>query len=93
MAAALCALALAPLPYGYYTLLRIAVTAAAGYGAVLAWESEDVAWAIGLGLLAAAFNPIIPVHLSRGAWAAVDLAAAAALAAAGVRSKRWAEAP
>lgn len=38
-AAALCVLALAEMPYGYYTFLRIAVCGAAGYGAVLAHRS------------------------------------------------------
>ena len=70
--------ALAPLPYGYYTLMRIVVCAAAGF---LAWahfgrEGGVGAWSVLLGLVAVLFNPIIPIHLSRGIWAPIDIGAA-----------------
>ncbi len=71
-------IALAPLPYGYYTLLRFAVCAAAAF---LAWKhyaaaSRIGAWSVGLGLMAVLFNPLIPIHLNRSAWAPIDIGAA-----------------
>jgi hypothetical protein len=70
--------ALAPLPYGYYTLLRFVVCVAAAF---LAWKHYASAhgigaWTVGLGLMAILFNPLVPVYLSRGAWAPIDIGAA-----------------
>ena len=74
--------ALAPLPYGYYTLLRIVVCAATGY---LAWSHASKlgldAWVFTLGGIAVLFNPIIPVHLEREVWAFIDVAAAVVIGA------------
>ena len=71
-------LALASLPYGYYTLLRIVVCLCAFLIAHGSYSKERGSiWApvfVGVGLL---FNPIIPVHLSRSIWATIDIACAA----------------
>lgn len=80
--AAMLLLAVLPLPYGYYTLLRLAVCGLAGY---LAWahatrEGTD-AWVFALGGIAVLFNPIIPVHLTREIWAFIDVATAVAFGA------------
>ena len=85
VAAALCVFALADLPYGYYTFLRIVVCGAAGYGALLAIGTKQSGWAIILGLLAVVFNPVVPVHLDRDTWAVVDLVTAATLSVAAFR--------
>jgi hypothetical protein len=73
--------ALARLPYGYYALLRIVVCVAAGF---LAWsEYQQIrrlsGWGVALALAAVIFNPIIPVYLTRGVWAYIDLAVAVLL--------------
>lgn len=88
-AAVLCLLALADLPYGFYTVLRIAVTATATYGAFLSWERAGPGWVVALLLIAVVFNPVLPVYLGRETWTVVDLAAAAILAAAALRSGKW----
>lgn len=69
--------ALAPMPYGYYMLLRLVVTAAAGYLAYQEWVAARTIspWLVALVVLMLLFNPIIPVHLTRGAWAPIDIAA------------------
>jgi len=72
--AAMLIIALAPLPYGYYTLLRIVVCGAAAF---LAWqtytlEGQITGWVVLLGLIAALFNPIFPVHLTRDIWRIID---------------------
>ena len=87
-AAALCAVALLNLPYGYYTFLRLVVCGASGYGAILAMGNERGGWAVTLGLVALLFNPLIPVHLDRETWAAVDLLAAVILSVAAFKLRK-----
>jgi hypothetical protein len=77
--AALLVLALASLPYGYYTFLRFVVT---GWALFIAWGEYQRAgtvngWSVGFVLVAALFNPLVPVHLDRGTWAYLDLGSAA----------------
>lgn len=72
--AALLVLALLPLPYGYYTFLRLVIT---GWALFLAWGEYRHAgsangWAIGFLLIAALFNPLVPIHLDRSTWAFLD---------------------
>jgi hypothetical protein len=70
-------LALAPMPYDYYTMLRFVVCGASGY---LAWRHFAVIklhpWTVGLIAMAILFNPIIPIRFSRGIWAAIDVGCA-----------------
>jgi hypothetical protein len=70
--------ALAPLPYGYYTLLRIVVC---GAGAFIAYKSYETNGkpSLGTGVMigvALLFNPLIPIHLSREIWAPIDVGTA-----------------
>ena len=78
-ASALLVLALADLPYGYYTFLRIVVCATAVFGAFKATSINAEGWTLILGGIAVLFNPIIPIHLGRNVWALVDLLAAGLL--------------
>ncbi len=73
VAAAMLVLALADLPYGYYTLLRIAVCAVGAYGAYLAYSAGRHGWTWTFGAIAVLFNPIIPVYLDRETWAPIDV--------------------
>lgn len=83
-AAALLVLALADLPYGYYSFLRLAVTVAAVWIAVEAARSSAVGWAVAAGAVAVLFNPVFPIWLSKSAWAPLDLLSAAVLLCAGL---------
>ncbi len=80
---ALLIVAIGPLPYGYYTLLRIAVCVAAAWLAVLDYQRDENVgpWVIALGLGAILFNPIIPIHLDRDIWFILDIGMAGVLAA------------
>jgi hypothetical protein len=70
--------ALGSWPYGYYILLRWIVCAVAIVFA-LHGNFVESAWAIWVfGSLAILFNPLVPVHLSRNAWAPIDVASAIA---------------
>ena len=80
--ALLLVLALLPLPYGYYTFLRLVVTIAAAIAAFLVYQQASLnrSWAIAFGIIAVLFNPIFPVYLDREVWAVIDLFAAATFA-------------
>jgi hypothetical protein len=68
--------ALAPLPYSYYTLTRFSCCVVAGYGAHLASERKQQPWMWAFGTTALLFNPFVPVRLDRTTWAVFDVAAA-----------------
>lgn len=63
-------------PYTYYVLLRWVVCGTGAYSAFVASSSDKTAWTWVLGIIAVIFNPLIPVHLDRNTWAAIDVAAA-----------------
>jgi len=63
-------------PYGYYQLLRLVVCGVGVYVAVKSYGWGKV-WATWLfGFIAVLFNPLIPVHLTREIWQAIDVTCA-----------------
>lgn len=65
-----------PVPvYGYYVLLKIVVTTVFGYAAYITFSKGKNILPWLFGLVAVAFNPVIPVHLSKEAWVVIDIAA------------------
>ena len=69
-------IALLPLPYGFYTLLRLVVTICAGVIAHHQWRSGDKRIAFSMALIALLFNPFIPVYLAREIWGPIDVVCA-----------------
>ena len=71
-AGALC-LALLPLPYAYYVLLRIGMFGVLAYLAFCEWHTrrQGLAWVIGVA--AAVYNPFVPLHLGRELWTVINL--------------------
>jgi len=81
-------IAITDLPYGYFTLMRLVVCATAIFVIVIAARSSQT-WGIWLfGIIAALFNPLIPVHLTKGLWRPIDFLTAVALVVAGFTIKR-----
>lgn len=83
IAAVLCLLAVVPFrfPYGYFTILRWAVTV----GTVAALMTWPRAWwwgYVALVPIVILFNPLAPVHLSRQTWRVIDSGAGVVLAGA-----------
>jgi prepilin signal peptidase PulO-like enzyme (type II secretory pathway) len=68
-------IAAAPLPYGYYTLLRIAAFGIFGFAAFISFDRKYKLLPWAFILLAIIFNPIIKVHFSKELWALIDIAA------------------
>lgn len=69
-------LAILPLPYGYYTLLRLVVCGTAVY---LTWFAKTInkqGWMWAMGFIALLFNPLIPIHLDKTSWVFIDLVVA-----------------
>jgi hypothetical protein len=69
-------IALADLPSGFYTFLRIVVFISSVIGIIQEVKNGINFWVIAFGLLGILFNPIIPVYLyDRSLWAPIDVIA------------------
>lgn len=88
IAALLLVLALAPLPYGFYTFIRLTSTLAFAALCYLAFKDREPLLGWAFGFMALVFNPLFPLYLSRPLWIAIDLTAAIAIALAGRRFGR-----
>lgn len=73
---ALLVLAIFPFPYGYYVLLRLVVCLTSGFLAWFSYKGNKSAWVWIMGFIALFFNPIVPLHFGREAWAVFDVAVA-----------------
>ena len=81
-------LCLAPMPYGYYTLVRLVsmvVFAAMAYGY---WQNEKKPLAITFVALALLFQPFVKIALGREMWNVVDVIVAIGLIILAVADKR-----
>ena len=69
--------AILPLPYGYYTLLRILITVFSLFIMYLELNEEDHEdknkWLLLFGFLVLIYNPIVPIHLSKLVWIIINL--------------------
>lgn len=71
----------APLPYGYYMLLRLVACGAFAFAAFIAFDRKNKALPWVYGFMALVFNPIIKIHFPKEMWAVVDVAAGVLLLA------------
>lgn len=62
-------------PYGFYTFLRITIFSISIYLVVILIKSDLLEFAWAYGFIGFLFNPLIPFHLGRSVWLAVDFAA------------------
>ena len=85
--AAMLLIALAPMPYAYYEILRIVVFGTFGYLSYVAVKQRKHVSVVLLTLPALIFNPIIPLHFDKMVWAFIDVIAAVALLAIGISSR------
>jgi len=77
--AVLMLLCLAPMPYGYYTLVRFVAMIAFGVFAYTYYQKEEKAWAVTFGALAVLLQPLVKIALGRTMWYVVDVAVAVLL--------------
>ena len=69
-------IAIAPLPYGYYTLLRLVTTGLFIWAAIIISErkSKYLIWLF--ILFALLYNPIIKIHLEKETWGFINIISA-----------------
>ena len=73
IACAILALAFAPMPYGYYNFLHIAVCLYSIYLATTLWHPQQVSYRALLAIaIAILYNPIWRITLTRDSWPAVN---------------------
>jgi len=75
IAAAMLILGAAPLPYGYYVLLRLVATGVFFWAAVVSHKQKYSVLPWLFGLCAILFNPIIQIHFPKEIWAVIDIGA------------------
>ena len=73
---ALLLIALLPLPYGYYQLLRLVAFVGFGWAAIATWQNGLIGLSVAAGIVALLYNPILPVHLTKEFWIVINLASA-----------------
>lgn len=79
IAGAIIALGALPLPYGYYTFLRLVACGVFAWAAFIGFERKHKVLPWVYGILAILFNPFMKIHLPKEVWAVVDIASAAFL--------------
>lgn len=72
-------LCLAPMPYGYYILIRFVSMVVFAVMAYELWQKERKELAFAFGALALLFQPIIKIALGRTVWNVVDVIVAIGL--------------
>ena len=72
-------LAVLDLPHAYYQLLRLLVTAYAGYMVYRYYHSPKQLWGWAFAFIALLYNPIFPIEMSKEAHTPINLAIAAAI--------------
>ena len=65
----------APLPYGYYMLLRLVAFGIFTFAAFVSFDRKNRTLPWVYGLLALLFNPLIKIYLPKELWALVDIGA------------------
>lgn len=86
--AALMLLCLAPMPYGYYMLVRFVAMVAFGIMAYRYYMNNKAIAAVVFGVLALLFQPIYKIALGRVTWNVIDVLVAVLLIALYVLEKR-----
>ena len=77
---ALLLLAVLPLGYGYYVLLRLAVTFGSGYLAYYFYTNGQQKWIV-FTIIALLWNPWAPIYLEKEVWVILDIIGAITIAA------------
>lgn len=65
--------AIAELPYGFYTFLRIVVCSYSAYLAVAAFSEDKRIWVFAFIAIAIVFNPLVPIYLEKEIWIIIDI--------------------
>ena len=80
-------LCLLPLPYGFYTLVRIITTVISGYLAYVYYSNSRKELALTFLIIAIIFQPLFKLGLGRDVWLVVDVAVAILLLVLALRKR------
>ena len=80
-------IAIFQLPYGYYNLLRLAVTASSGISSFNAYKNKNIGTAIIFAIICLLFNPLFPIYLDKGTWFPIDIIVGIFFGASGLQEK------
>ena len=64
-----------PLPYGYYSLLRLVITGVFSWATYVSYSRKQRSLSWVFGFVAILFNPFIIIHLPKELWIFVDVCA------------------
>lgn len=76
IASVLLLIAIAPMPYGYYQFLRIAITIVAGIIAYSLFEKNQKKSLVAFVVIMILYNPILVIHLERAIWSPINIVTA-----------------
>lgn len=66
-------IALAPMPYGYYSILRLIISLSTRYIAYKCFKTKDIQiWALFFTFISILFNPLLPINMEKGIWSIID---------------------
>ena len=65
-------LAILPLPYAYYEVLRVIVCLGVAFIVITEWKNIDESAKAILVVIAILFNPFAPIYLSKVVWMIAD---------------------
>lgn len=69
-------IAIAPMPYGFYTFVRIVVCGCAGVMCYQLWNTGyRGSWLWVWGMVAILFNPVADIHMTKEIWMVMDFMA------------------
>lgn len=72
-------LCILPMPYGFYTIIRVVITVLSCYLAYQYYSFNKVFLALTFGIIALLFQPFVKLTLGRELWLIVDIVVAALL--------------
>jgi len=67
-------LAIFPLPYGFYTLVRIVVCLSAAFMTWISYKKNMSLWMWIMIVVLILFNPLFPIHFLKELWILLDIA-------------------
>ena len=85
--AAVLLLCVFPLPYGFFMLVRVAMTIIGGYLAYKYYEEDNTTLALTFCGIALLFQPFFKIALGRELWLVVDIAVAILLLVLAAKNK------
>lgn len=85
--AAILLLCIFPLPYGFFTIVRVAMTIIGAYLAYKYYEDDNTLLALVFCGIAVLFQPFAPLTLGRDMWLVVDIIVALLLIALVVKER------